>query len=103
MEDLELKKSCQQAPAHLIMADFKFGNMTIRYTNVLLKLTNPEGGIVWTAFLMRTIEMPGEDIMGEVIKTWVAPCGIYSEEITKLINKDREMLVKQLLQEEDEE
>ena len=47
--------------------------------------------------------MPGESVIGEMIKTWVGSTALCEDELHELINEDREMLVKQILQEEDEE
>lgn len=103
VKNLQLKKGYQQEPVHLTVADFKFGNSIIRYTHALLTVTNPDDRQTWIAFLMRTIETPGQDTVGEMIKTWVGRTTCGECELTDLINKDRKMLVKQILQEDNEE
>lgn len=103
MENLEIKKGYQQMPSHIAVAEFEFGNAKIKYTHVLNQLTLDRDRGLWTAYLIRTIELPGESVIGEMIKTWVGSTALHEDELHSLINKDREMLVKQLLQEEDEE
>lgn len=103
MENLEIKKGYQQMPSHYAIAEFEFGNAKIKYTHVLNQLTLDQDRRLWTGYLMRTIEMPGESVIGEIIKTWVGRTALHENELHSLINKDREMLVKQILQEEDEE
>ena len=103
MENLELKKGYQQMPSHIVMGEFEFGNAKIKYTHVLNQLTLDRDRELWTGYLIRTIEMPGKSVIGEMIKTWVGSTALHEDELHSLINKDREMLVKQILQEEDEE
>lgn len=103
MENLELKKGCQQMPSHCVIAEFQFGNAKIKYTHVLNQLTLDRDRRLWTGYLIRTIELPGESVIGEMIKTWVGSTALHEDELHSLINEDREMLVKQILQEEDEE
>lgn len=103
MENLEIKKGYQQMPSHIAVAEFGFGNAKIKYTHVLNQLTLDRDRGLWTGYLIRTIEMPGESVIGEMIKTWVGSTALHEDELHELINKDREMLVKQILQEEDEE
>ena len=103
MENLEIKKGYQQMPSHCAIAEFQFGNAKIKYTHILNQLTLDRDRGLWTAYLIRTIEMPGEGVIGEMIKTWVGSTALHEDELHKLINEDREMLVKQIPQEEDEE
>ena len=103
MNNLELKKGYQQMPSHCAIAEFQFGNAKIKYTHVLNQLTLDRDRGLWIGYLIRTIEMPGENMIGEMIKTWVGNTALHEDELHELINKDREMLVKQILQEEDEE
>ena len=90
-------------PSHCAIAEFQFGNAKIKYTHILNQLTLDRDRGLWTAYLIRTIEMPGEGVIGEMIKTWVGSTALHEDELHKLINEDREMLVKQIPQEEDEE
>lgn len=103
INNLELKKGYQQMPSHCAIAEFQFGNAKIKYTHVLNQLTLDRDRGLWTGYLIRTIEMPGESVIGEMIKTWVGSTALHEDELHELINEDREMLVKQILQEEDEE
>lgn len=103
MENLEIKKGYQQMPSHCAIAEFQFGNAKVKYTHVLNQLTLDRDRGLWTGYLIRTIEMPGESVIGEMIKTWVDKTPSYENDLHKLINKDREMLVKQILQEDNDE
>lgn len=103
MNNLELKKGYQQMPSHCAIAEFQFGNAKIKYTHVLNQLTLDRDRGLWTGYLIRTIEMPGENVIGEMIKTWVGSTALHENELHELINKDREMLAKQIIQEEDNE
>nr|DAG99126.1 MAG TPA: hypothetical protein [Crassvirales sp.] len=103
MKNLELKKGYQQMPSHCAIAEFQFGNAKIKYTHVLNQLTLDRDRGLWTGYLIRTIEMPGENVIGKMIKTWVGSTALHEDELHELINKDREMLAKQILQEENNE
>ena len=103
MKKLELKKGYQQMPSHCAIAEFQFENAKIKYTHVLNQLTLDRDRGLWTGYLIRTIEMPGKNVIGEMIKTWVGSTAWHEDELHELINKDRKMLVKQILQEEDKE
>lgn len=102
MENLEIKKDYQQMPSLIAVAEFEFGNAKIKYTHVLNQLTLDRDRGLWTAYLIRTIELPGESVIGEMIKKWVGSTALHEDELHKLINEDREMLVKQILQEPEE-
>lgn len=103
MENLELKKGYQQMTSHCAIAEFQFGNAKIKYTHVLNQLTLDRDRRLRTAYLIRTIELPGESVIGEMIKTWVGSTALHEDDLHKLINEDRGMLVKQILQEDNEE
>lgn len=103
MENLEIKKGYQQMPSHIAVAEFEFGNAKIKYTHVLNQLTLDRDRGLWTAYLIRTIELSGESVIGEMIKTWVGSTALHEDELHEIINEDRGMLVRQILQEDNEE
>nr|DAG99244.1 MAG TPA: hypothetical protein [Crassvirales sp.] len=104
MKDLELKAGNQHIQSFFKMAQFKLGNVIVEYRHVLQVIPGPEEEGVWVAFLMRTIKAKGENYIGEVIGSWVGRGASRTDpELTDLINKDREMLLKQILQEDNEE
>ena len=103
MKNLELKKGYQQIASHKTIASFKLANMKVQYTYIMSQVELDEERAVYAGFLMRTIKGPDLKVIGEMIKTWVDKTPSYEDDLHKLINQDREMLVKQILQEEDEE
>lgn len=103
MKNLELKRGYQQIASHKTIAGFKFANMNVQYTYVMSQVEIDEERAIYAGYLMRTIKGPDLKVMGEMIKTWVDKTPSYEDDLHKLINKDREMLAKQILQEEDEE
>lgn len=102
MKNLELKRGYQQINSHKAIAIFKFANMKIQYTYVMSQVDLDGTRTVYAGFLMRTVKAPDEKVMGEMIKTWVDKTPSYEDDLHRLINEDREMLVKQILQELEE-
>lgn len=103
MKNLELKRGYQQIASHKTIASFKFANMNVQYTYVMSQVEIDEERAIYAGYLMRTIKGPDLKVMGEMIKTWVDKTPSYEDDLHKLINEDREMLVKQILQEDNEE
>lgn len=89
MNNLELKKGYQQMPSHCAIAEFQFGNAKIKYTHILNKLTLDRDRGLWTGYLIRTIEMPGESVIGEMIKTWVGSTALREDELHKSTRTER--------------